>query len=101
MISQDQQHTIVFNGEIYNYQELESNLQLRGSNFSTHSDTEVILDLYRQMGKECVILLNRFFLFTTNKVKKYLLLETMLESNAFTITTTATNLYFYLKSRPS
>lgn len=63
MISQDEQHTIVFNGEIYNYQELKSNLQSRGSQFNTNSDTEVILELYREYGKKCTNLLNGIFAF--------------------------------------
>ena len=63
MLSQDQRHTIVFNGEIYNFQELKKNLQSRGVNFRTHSDTEVILELYRQYGNECTKLLNGIFAF--------------------------------------
>ena len=63
MFSQDQRHTIVFNGEIYNFQELKNNLQSRGVHFKTHSDTEVILELYRQYGKECAKLLNGIFAF--------------------------------------
>ena len=63
MMSQDQQHTIVFNGEIYNFPELKSNLKARGISFNTHSDTEVILELFREHGKECVKLLNGIFAF--------------------------------------
>jgi len=63
MISRDQQHTIVYNGEIYNYKELKSRLQSSGSIFYTNSDTEVILELYRHYGKECVKLLNGIFAF--------------------------------------
>jgi asparagine synthase (glutamine-hydrolysing) len=46
---------IVFNGEIYNYIELRE--ELGKENFSTTSDTEVILHAYAKWGKECV---NRF-----------------------------------------
>ena len=38
--------TIVFNGEIYNYRELRTQLEARGRRFTTHSDTEVLLQLY-------------------------------------------------------
>ena len=41
---------IVFNGEIYNYRELHRQLESNGVHFSTDSDTEVILQLYRQQG---------------------------------------------------
>jgi asparagine synthase (glutamine-hydrolysing) len=45
---------IVFNGEIYNYQELKIELQNEGYQFSTNSDTEVILKSYHKWGKSCV-----------------------------------------------
>jgi asparagine synthase (glutamine-hydrolysing) len=50
--------TIVFNGEIFNYRELRSDLIARGHRFSTASDTEVILHLYEDRGAECVHHLN-------------------------------------------
>jgi len=43
---------IVFNGEIYNYLELRQDLIKRGASFRTHSDTEVILQLYYHEGIE-------------------------------------------------
>ena len=45
---------IVFNGEIFNYVELSSDLCAKGHEFSTKSDTEVILELYERYGYECV-----------------------------------------------
>ena len=49
--------TIVFNGELYNYQDLKKELELIGHRFRTSSDTEVILEAYRAWGTHC---LNRF-----------------------------------------
>ena len=46
--------TIVFNGEVYNYKELRSELQATGYAFHTGSDTEVILAAYQQWGSDCV-----------------------------------------------
>ena len=41
---------IVFNGEIYNYQDLRHDLVARGHRFKTNSDTETILHLYEEFG---------------------------------------------------
>jgi len=49
IFNEDRSCAIVFNGEIYNYRELRSDLQKR-HRFSTESDTEVILHLYEEMG---------------------------------------------------
>lgn len=52
---------IVFNGEIYNYQELRSWLLSKGHQFKTQSDTEVIVHLYEEYGEECVSKLRGMF----------------------------------------
>jgi asparagine synthase (glutamine-hydrolysing) len=45
---------VVFNGEIYNFQELVPELQALGHVFHTHSDTEVIVHAWEQWGERCV-----------------------------------------------
>lgn len=52
MTSADRQTSIVFNGEIYNYKELRERLISRGVMFVTESDTEVLLHLYRDEGRQ-------------------------------------------------
>ena len=52
MISIDGRYQIVFNGEIYNFQELRSELISKGFSFRGHSDTEVLLALYAQQGEK-------------------------------------------------
>lgn len=57
----DEELTIVFNGEIYNYKELKSTLQHYGHRFKTESDTEVILKAYRQWGTDAFEFFNGMF----------------------------------------
>ncbi len=52
---------IVFNGEIYNYQELREWLEQKGHRFKTDSDTETILHLYEEMGIDCPRFLRGMF----------------------------------------
>ena len=56
-------HWIVFNGEIYNYRELRGELTKLGARFKTRSDTEVILEAYKQWGADCVSRFNGMFAF--------------------------------------
>jgi asparagine synthase (glutamine-hydrolysing) len=53
--------TIVFNGEIYNYRRLRSELEAKGARFRTNGDTEVILAAYAQWGTECFARLEGMF----------------------------------------
>jgi asparagine synthase (glutamine-hydrolysing) len=61
--NEDQTIWIVFNGEIYNFPELRRDLESRGHQFYTHTDTEVIVHLYEEMGAECVQKLRGMFAF--------------------------------------
>lgn len=55
---------IVFNGEIYNYKELQSKLKTEKQvSFITSSDTEVILEMYNHFGEECLDQLHGMFAF--------------------------------------
>jgi len=54
---------IVFNGEIYNFQEIREDLIRRGHTFQTGTDTEVIVHLYEDEGERCVERLRGMFAF--------------------------------------
>jgi len=54
---------IVFNGEIFNYKELREELERKNITFKTHSDTEVLVQLYALYGKNCLCKLNGQFAF--------------------------------------
>src|SRR5580698_5287715 len=54
MIDQELGLAIVFNGCIYNFRELRSELTAKGYRFFSHGDTEVILKAYAEWGSRCV-----------------------------------------------
>jgi asparagine synthase (glutamine-hydrolysing) len=54
---------IVFNGEIYNYRELRAELSALGYTFSSSSDTEVLLQAWKQWGPDCLLRLEGMFAF--------------------------------------
>ena len=54
MVDQASGVALTFNGEIYNYIELRTELQGLGHQFHSHSDTEVLLHAYLQWGEQCV-----------------------------------------------
>ena len=85
MVSDDGRFVIVFNGEIYNFEELRKEVGSRqpalpsgrsavGNKFKTNSDTEVILKLYALEGAECLNKLRGMFAFAIwdDKEKKFL-----------------------------
>jgi len=62
-ISDDGRFQLVYNGEIYNYIEMRSELRQLGWQFRTKTDTEVLLKAYQQYGKECLSRFNGMFAF--------------------------------------
>lgn len=61
---------IIFNGEIYNYKELRTELEGLGHTFKTNSDTEVLLSSYREWGEECVHRFNGMWAFAILDIER-------------------------------
>jgi asparagine synthase (glutamine-hydrolysing) len=68
--NEDETAWIVFNGEIYNHAELRGQLQARGHRYTTNSDTETIIHLYEEYGRDCVRHLRGMFAFAIWDTKK-------------------------------
>ncbi len=66
-------YAIVFNGEIYNYVELRDQLYSSGHTFRTQTDTEVIIESYKEWGESCVNHLNGMFAFCIYDSEKNIL----------------------------
>jgi asparagine synthase (glutamine-hydrolysing) len=56
-------YVLAYNGEIYNYRELRAQLKAIGYGFRSKSDTEVVLNAYREWGEECLERFNGMFAF--------------------------------------
>ena len=52
-MSNDDRFSIIYNGEVYNYQEIKNILITKGYNFFSKTDTEVVLNAYKEWGNEC------------------------------------------------
>lgn len=63
LFNEDHSVVVVFNGEIYNFQELMEELLKLGHTFRTHCDTEVIVHAWEQWGEQCVHRLRGMFAF--------------------------------------
>ncbi|MCW1249886.1 asparagine synthase (glutamine-hydrolyzing) [Acaricomes phytoseiuli] len=61
MISQDGKTVLIYNGEVYNYLDLRTELEALGRTFVTNSDTEVVLQAYEQWGTEAFDRFNGMF----------------------------------------
>ena len=67
---QGERYVLVYNGELYNTQELRWELEHSGHDFIGHSDTEVVLHAYAQWGSECLAKLNGIFAFAVWEEKE-------------------------------
>lgn len=63
LFNEDGSIAIVFNGCIYNYQDLARELRAKGHVFKTHCDTEVIVHAYEEWGDDCVTRFNGMWAF--------------------------------------
>jgi len=70
MANEDRSAWIVFNGEVYNHRELRRDLEARGHQFRTHSDTEAIIHAYDEWGDDCVERLDGMFAFAIADVRR-------------------------------
>lgn len=74
MPNADETIWIIFNGEIYNYQELRQDLEQKKYIFRSKTDTEVVLHLYEEYGEQCIQKLRGMFAFAIWDGKKQKLL---------------------------
>ena len=74
VFNEDRTVWVVFNGEIYNFPSLRHELESRGHSFCTHTDTEVIVHLYEELGDDCVRKLRGMFAFAIYDERKQRLL---------------------------
>jgi asparagine synthase (glutamine-hydrolysing) len=63
LYNEDRQIALIFNGEIYNFEELQQELQTLGHRFGSLGDGEVIIHAYEQWGKDCLLRLRGMFAF--------------------------------------
>nr|WP_020398792.1 XrtA/PEP-CTERM system amidotransferase [Kordiimonas gwangyangensis] len=70
MYSPDERVVIVYNGEIYNFQQLRRELESLGHGFKTNCDTEVLLASYLEWGQDCVTRLRGMFAFAIWDTRK-------------------------------
>jgi len=63
MSNEDHTVWITYNGEIYNFADLRRELESKGHRFASHTDTEVVIHLYEELGEECVQRLSGMFAF--------------------------------------
>jgi asparagine synthase (glutamine-hydrolysing) len=63
MVTQDGRYALAYNGEIYNFRELRTELEACGHRFRSRTDSEVLLNAFAQWGKECLLRFNGMFAF--------------------------------------
>jgi asparagine synthase (glutamine-hydrolysing) len=75
MANEDGSVVIVYNGEIYNFQKLRTELEALGHRFHSRTDTEVVIHSYEQWGENCIHKFNGMFAFAlwdSNRAKLFL-----------------------------
>ncbi|MFC1701030.1 asparagine synthase (glutamine-hydrolyzing) [Patescibacteria group bacterium] len=70
LFNEDKSLALIFNGEIYNFQELRRELIRNGHQFFSQSDSEVVLHLYEDYGLDCLNMLNGIFTFAILNIRK-------------------------------
>ena len=70
MTNEDGSVMVVFNGEIYNFQEIRADLIARGHTFRTQGDTEVIVHAYEEFGDGAALRFNGMFAFAVYDMKR-------------------------------
>ncbi|MEA3507139.1 MAG: asparagine synthetase B, partial [Elusimicrobiota bacterium] len=94
--SEDNKVVTIFNGEIYNFRELKKSLIQKGHKFHTKTDTEVIVHLWEEHGRDCVKYLNGMFAFAIwdNKRKVFFLTRDRIGQKPLYYTQIGNNFYF-------
>lgn len=73
--SDDKRYTITYNGELYNYLEIKRELEAKGYQFKTDSDTEVLINAFQEWQTDCLPKLNGMFAFAVwDELEKTLIL---------------------------
>lgn len=70
MQSDDRNYIITYNGEVYNFQNIQIELESLGYKFHSKTDTEIVLKAYQQWGKDCILKFNGMFAFAIWDNKK-------------------------------
>ena len=70
MFSGDGRYVIVYNGELYNFPEIKRDLEAAGVRFTSHCDTEVILEAYARWGADCLLRFSGMFAFVIADLKE-------------------------------
>ena len=70
MQTEDGNYIITYNGEVYNFQNIKIELESKGYQFKSKTDSEVVLKAYSEWGKDCILKFNGMFAFAIWNRKK-------------------------------